>query len=273
MTLDPAATIVARVLERWPGISMPGAPVFAAQVDDEPHRCGAPDRAVECYLTRACAAGNSSAIQAFEAEFFAEVRACHARLRPQTLGLDELEQRIRERLFVNHAIASYSGKGDLRSWLRVLTTRMIVDHVRSSHPEVPLEDQLLPDLAEIGVDATIAKAELRAVIRIALRQAFAVLTDRQKLLVRNEVRGTALSAIATTYQVHLRSIQRWLRDAHEVFLAEFRRVLAERLRLTPGELSSVLTFARSQLLSGLGDLVHDSDTSESATRLDSVELR
>lgn len=225
-----------------------------SQQSDDAASSGAVDRAAELCLTRACAAGDCVAIRAFEAEFFTEVRACHARIRPHRLGLDELEQRIREKLFVKNAIASFSGKGDLRRWLRVLTTRLIFDHVRSVQPEVPLEDQLTAGLLESAADATLAKAQLRAEIRIALREAFAVLTDRQKLLLLSELRGTPLSAIAATYQVHVRSMQRWVRDAHDAFLAEFRGALARRLRVAPGELSSVLTFARSQLLSELGDL-------------------
>lgn len=219
---------------------------------------GAVDHAAELDLARACAAGDCAAIRAFETEFFAEVRACHARIRPRGLGLDELEQRIREKLFVNHAIARFSGRGDLRRWLRVLTTRTIFDHLRARQLEVPLEDQLAADLLDRAADASLAKAELRVEIRLALREALAVLTDRQKLVLLGELRGTPLSAIAATYRVHVRSMQRWVRDAHDAFLAEFRRALARRLQLAPGELSSVLAFARSQLLSGLGDLAPES---------------
>jgi RNA polymerase sigma-70 factor (ECF subfamily) len=255
------AAVVARVLERWPGLSAGAVPAegpldLGAPPSDAPEQVI--DRAAELYLAHACAAGDDAAIRAFEAEFFAEVRACHARIRPRSLGLDELEQRIREKLFVKNAIASFSGKGDLRRWLRVLTTRLIFDVVRVAHPEVPLEDQLLPDALATGADATLAKAQLRAEIRAALHDAFSALTDRQKLLVRSEVRGTPLAAIATTYQVNVRSIQRWVREAHDVLLVKFRGTLARRLRVAPGDLSSVLAFARSQLLSGLGELGRDS---------------
>jgi RNA polymerase sigma-70 factor, ECF subfamily len=255
--MDPSA-VVTRVLERWPGLAVPGVPAEVVPWTDSAAPADALDRAAELYLARACAAGDSAALRAFEAEFFAEVRACHARIGPRGLGLDELEQRVREKLFVNNAIVSFSGKGDLRRWLRVLTTRLIFDHGRASHPEVPLEDQLLPDALNDSADATLAKAQLRAEIRAALHQAFSALTDRQKLLVQSEIRGTPLSAIATTYRVNVRSIQRWVREAHDAFLTEFRGALAHRLRVAPGDLSSVLAFARSQLLSGLGDLGHDS---------------
>jgi RNA polymerase sigma-70 factor (ECF subfamily) len=258
MSLDQAATIVAPALVRLPEIAAPGVPASCSQVSEDAGTCSGGSRAAELELSRACAAGDGAAIRAFEAAFFGELRACHRRIQPQALDLDELAQRVREKLFVKRAISSYSGNGDLRRWLRVLTTRLIYDHMRSHHPEVPLEEELLPDARVLAVDASLAKSQLRAEIRMALRQAFAALTDRQQLLVRSEVRGTAPSAIAATYQVHLRSIQRWIREAHETFLAEFRRVLAQRLRLAPGELSSVLTFARSQLLSGLGALVDDS---------------
>jgi RNA polymerase sigma-70 factor (ECF subfamily) len=254
--MPPAPTaVVARALERWPGLAIHDGPAPPLADDREQ---GAIDRAAEFYLARGCAAGDSAAIRAFEAEFFAEVRACHARIRPRGLGVDELEQRIREKLFANKAISRFSGKGDLRRWLRVLTTRLIFDHVRSIHPAVPLEDQLLPDAVATTADATLAKAQLRAEIRIALREAFAAMTDRQQLLVQAEVRGTPLSALAATYQVNVRSIQRWVREAHDVLLTEFRGALGRRLRIAPGELSSVLAFARSQLRSGLGELAQES---------------
>ena len=255
MIADPRS-IVARARERWPGLS--ACEELAAEsppLDDS--ACAGIDRAAELYLTRACAAGDCAAIRAFEAEFFAEVRACHERIRPHSLGVDELEQRIREKLFANKAISRFSGKGDLRRWLRVLTTRLIFDHMRSSQSAVPLEDQLLPDSVASTADATLAKAQLRTEIRIALREAFAALTDRQQLLVQAEVRGTPLAALAATYQVNVRSIQRWVRDAHDALLAGFRGALGRRLRLAPGELSSVIAFARSQLRSGLGELVQD----------------
>lgn len=255
--LDRAA-IVTRVVERWPRLSAYAQ--RAGREDDPVVRDLAVDRAAELYLTRACAAGERAAIEAFEHEFFAEVRACHARIWPPGLGLDELEQRTREKLFVHGAISGFTGRGDLRRWLRVVATRLIVDHLRARRREVPLEDELLDGLIERGADTTLAKAQLRAAIRMALHEAFAALTDRQRLLLRSELRGTQLSAIATSYQVHLRSIQRWVREAHEAFLAEFRRALVERLRIAPTELSSMLAFAHSQLASGLRDLAHDAAT-------------
>ena len=252
MSADPTS-IVARALERWPDLAACSAHAAESLAPEN----GALDRGAELYLARACAAGDATAIRVFEAEFFAEVRACHARIRPHSLGVDELEQRVREKLFANKAISRYSGRGDLRRWLRVLATRMVFDHVRSIQPAVPLEDQLLPDAVASTADAALAKAQLRAEIRIALREAFAALPDRPKLLLQAEVRGTPLSALAETYQVNVRSIQRWVRDAHDALLAGFRGALGRRLRLAPGELSSVLAFARSQLLSALGDLPRD----------------
>jgi DNA-directed RNA polymerase specialized sigma24 family protein len=165
---------------------------------------------------------------------------------------------LREKLFVHKAIARYSGSGDLRRWVRVIATRAIYDHLRVHRPATELEDHLVPGLRELTADVTLAKAQLRAEIRQALGHAFAALTDRQKLLVQSELRGSALPALAASYRVHVRSIQRWVRDAHAQFLDQFRQSLAGQLRVAPGELSSVLGFARSQLLSALGDLGRES---------------
>src|ERR1700704_4083823 len=153
MSLDHAA-ILARALERWPGVTVAvdGAVVAGVAPGDDPAAQDAVDRAAELYLARTCAAGDTAAIRAFEAEFFAEVRACHARIRPRGLGVDELEQCVREKLFVKNAITSFSGKGDLRRWLRVLATRLIFDHGRVLRPEMALEDQLLPAALAAGAD-------------------------------------------------------------------------------------------------------------------------
>jgi RNA polymerase sigma-70 factor (ECF subfamily) len=258
MSPDQAA-VLTRVQERWPRLTgaTPGATTDLPPGDDRASH-EAIDRAAELYLARACAEGDTAAIAAFEAEFFAEVRICHARTQPRGLGLDELEQRIRDKLFVGRAIASFSGKGDLRRWLRVLTTRVIFDHARGRHFEVPLEDELLA-APQSSADAALAKLELRAEIGAALRQAMAIMTDRQKLLLLTEIRGTPLSGLATTYGVTMRSVRRWAADAHDAFLAAFRRALGARLRIASGELSSVLAFARSQLASGLVALALDGD--------------
>ncbi|HEX3479286.1 MAG TPA: hypothetical protein VHT91_29885 [Kofleriaceae bacterium] len=223
---------------------------------EDPHE----NREADIALARACASGDEAAIRTFEAAYLPEVKACRARLRGHALALDELEQRVREKLFVKGAIGHYSGKGSLRHWLRVVTARLVIDHVRELRPEIVLEEQLLNGLKDRGVEIAYAKAELQGEARAALRLALGALTDRQKLLLSSEARGVALSSLAAEHRVHVRSMQRWVREAHSVFLAEFRRVLAERLRVMPDEVSSMVRFVRSQLASGLGALVRDTAT-------------
>jgi RNA polymerase sigma-70 factor, ECF subfamily len=65
--------------------------------------------------------------------------------------VDELQQMLREKLFLPRAelppkIAEYSGRGDLRNWVRVVISRTLVDLARGRR-EVPVQDEVMVDLA------------------------------------------------------------------------------------------------------------------------------
>jgi len=49
------------------------------------------------------------------------------------------------------------------------------------------------------------------------------------------------------YGVSARTVEQWLTSAHRRILAETRRALADRLRLAPSELDSIMGLAQSEL--------------------------
>ncbi|MEM6993580.1 MAG: transcriptional regulator, partial [Myxococcota bacterium] len=92
-----------------------------------------PEEWTDRSLAAACAAGDSAAIDVFEARYGVEIEKGVAKLDAEPAAREELAQQIRERLFVGETpkLASYDGRGDLLHWLRVVVVRMRTDFARS----------------------------------------------------------------------------------------------------------------------------------------------
>src|SRR4051812_26013639 len=92
-------------------------------------------------LAAACAAGDASALAAFERDFLPQVPGYLTRLAKQPAFIDEVQQLLREKLFVAKKILEYSGQGPLGAWLRVVTVRLALDllRARGQRMETPLD--------------------------------------------------------------------------------------------------------------------------------------
>lgn len=241
----------------WPGIHVSDED-FARYVGG---RSNAPaERVAELYLACACANGDEAALRAFEAAYFAEVDFALRRLRNVAIDQSEARQLVRERLFLPDAsgarrIASWSGTGALRTWVRVLATRVLLDRLRQQPREVPLEDALLEAPSDqTDAELQLIKERFRPQLRAAMAEAIGRLDARQRLLLRCELEGRSLNDVARLYQVNLRSVQRWLCDARDALLAELRAAIEQRV---PDEADSLLRLMRSQIASSIAALAAD----------------
>ncbi len=82
----------------------------------------------------------------------------------------------------------------------------------------------------------------------AVEAAFALLDARSGNVLRlHFIEGLTPSAIAAMHRVSVRSVQRWIASAERELLANSRRILGDRLNLSPSELDSLLGLVRSQL--------------------------
>jgi RNA polymerase sigma-70 factor (ECF subfamily) len=239
----------------WPGVHVPFDEFerFAAE-----RPAALPDRTAELYLACACARGDEAALRAFEASYFDEVDRALARLRTSLIDAGEARQLVRERLFVGAGgaprIATWSGAGSLRAWLRVLATRVLLDRLaQSPRREVPIEEALLEaPLEDSDPELLLLKERCRPQLRAALGQALAALDARQKLLLRCELEGRSLGEVAALYGVHLRSAQRWLRDARDELLEALRRAFGDG---DTAQADSMIRLMRSQIASSIVSLV------------------
>ncbi|MBK6920303.1 MAG: sigma-70 family RNA polymerase sigma factor [Deltaproteobacteria bacterium] len=254
-------TIVAHARARWPELVLSDAAFvahLAARMADEPSVVEQVGHVVaaDLWLACACDRGDSRAIAAFEAAYAAELRAALRRLRDHALLPDDFMQALRHRLFVGDgetgpAIARYSGHGNLGAWVRVTAMRMALNATRNKpRPDRPAADADIFELEPSPDDPELD--HLKHTYRDAFRQAFletvAQLEAADRTLLRQSVvHGLTVRELARMHGVHHATIARRIAAARDELVAGTRRVLGERLAVSPRELDSIMMLIRSRL--------------------------
>jgi RNA polymerase sigma-70 factor (ECF subfamily) len=247
----------------FPGVELP-AGAFVEHLADRLDPDADPRPAIaslhlsDLYLTCACARGQPGSITAFERTFAAELQRAFTGGKARGLDADDLRQHLRERLFVERdgqpaRIASYTGEGPLRAWVRVAATRLRIDSERRRwelQTDLPSEHRMgsLAAAAADDVELAYLKADVRQAFARAFEGATASLSPRERNLLRlNLVHGVSGTALATMYGVHRATAKRWLADAREVLMGRTKEHLQRELGLDATELRSAMDLARSRL--------------------------
>jgi RNA polymerase sigma-70 factor, ECF subfamily len=211
-------------------------------------------RASELYLACACALGDPKAIAVFEQLYFDQVESVGARFQNKGLRSDDVRQNVRERLFLgtNQAppgIATYSGEGELRAWVRVVATRVALNLTRGPDREQADEALLLqlPDIAddpELGFMKRLYRGEFDK----SVTEAITTLSYRERNLLRLIlVDHRSTIAVGTLYGVHRTTVKRWFEEMQTRLLAAIRASMKRRLRVSGSELESILRLVESGL--------------------------
>jgi RNA polymerase sigma-70 factor (ECF subfamily) len=236
----------------------------------------------DIYLAAGCAAGDASAIGAFDRNFMREVDIALARMRIGPPRSNDVKQLVRQRLFVGPPgqpgkIAEYAGRGDLRRWVRAVAVRTCLNDLRKGKNEILTDDdQLIAQQAIPGDDPEIEymKRTYADQFRTAFAEALANLGAREQTLLRyHHVDGLNIDEIGAIYRVHRVTAFRWLEKAKDQLVKATLDTLRARLKLTPTELDSVLRMIRSQVhLSLVRHLGGPNDKVEDPEELDGSEL-
>jgi RNA polymerase sigma-70 factor (ECF subfamily) len=209
----------------------------------------------DLYLACACVRGQPRAIEAFMASYGVELEAAVQRMPEGAVTPADLHQALREKLFTGAVpkISDYSGRGSLRSWVRVTALRMRIDAERSrkARREVHEGDAhvlaALPD-ARDNPELLHMRVHYRDAFERALAEAFASLSPKQRNLLRHKlVNQLRHDQIAELYRVHQRTIKRWLADARQLLLEETRKAMGTLLGIHSAEVDSVMRFLQSDL--------------------------
>jgi RNA polymerase sigma-70 factor, ECF subfamily len=259
MTERDLAPLIRRGERRWPGVKVDAAALAAHVRRLLP--AGAPLaaslealHAEDLYLACGCAAADDKALQAFEAEFLPQVADYVGQIDRDPVFVDEVRQRLRERLFVpaepggRSRICEYTGRGALGAWLRVVAVRVALNLRRRAKTTVSADDE--PALRSPAPDPEVdyLKTRYGEEFRAAFRATLDTLSrDERNLLKLHYIDGLNIDEIGIAYHVHRATVARWLAAARERILEETRRQLAERLDAGSQDVDSVLALVRSQL--------------------------
>jgi RNA polymerase sigma-70 factor (ECF subfamily) len=219
-------------------------------------------RTADLYLACACARGDPAAVLVFDARFGPAIRAALGRMRLHTGVTDEALQVLRTRLFVGDGevaskIADYSGRGDLASWARAVALRIALRLTRRPKGEV-VADTTLAALPTPGGDLELEflKKTYAAEFDVAVREAFAALEVRERLLLREYFgHGLTVNEIGDLHRVGKSTAARWVSAAREALVQGTRDQLMKRLSVGKPEVASILRLIESQLASKVADLV------------------
>jgi RNA polymerase sigma-70 factor (ECF subfamily) len=245
----------------WPEVEVP-AGVFASYVQK---RVPAGERAdvyvrqmrtSDLYLACACARGDQRAMELFERHCLSVVDAALSRM----IGMDgdtvdEVKQQLRRRLLVAEdgppGIVLFSGKGQLRRWLRVLAVRQALKlrgrtpREESSTGDSRLERALLP-AGDPHLDYV--KRLYQHEFATAIAHALPTLSRREQTVLRQSfVDGLTIDELGRFYRVHRATAARWVTGAQSRLSAATRLILKRRLNMNGAELSSILRLIRSGL--------------------------
>jgi RNA polymerase sigma-70 factor (ECF subfamily) len=241
----------------WPALEVPADQfeVFLAERIDEGH--GLSELVVaDLYLACACQLRVSGAIAAFESYCKTAVDGAIARIGGAGAVADEARQIVRDLLFVGKdgsgAISSYSGRGSLRGWVRIVTVREALRLVRKASKDVAVDDEVMFDaLAPTARDdpkLEYLKTRYREQFRSSFRQAVADLPRRERTALKMSVLdGLSIDEIGTTFRVHRSTAARWLTRAREVLLDATRAHMMKELDITETDVDSVIRLIQSNL--------------------------
>lgn len=266
-----AAHAEARTL--WPEIELP-FDTYRAHVNQRVPPETSPEFGDPClidlYLACACARGQPEAIAVFEREHMPRVAAATGRITAGKSPADETKQVVREILFVGSqdrapAIAEYSGRGALRSWVRVVAVREAMRLARrqgGKGVEVQVEEERLFDFfaPKSDPESSYIKDKAVADFRTALLETIAELPRRQRTVLRLSVLdGLSIDEIAPIYEVHRATVARWLERARDAIFQGTRQRLRKQLDLGNSEVDSLIRVARSRIDVTLGNALDTSD--------------
>jgi RNA polymerase sigma-70 factor (ECF subfamily) len=198
-------------------------------------------------LAFACAQGDNAALRVLENDHLARMAdILPARYRTEA---SEVAQVLRDRLLVQSKIGDFTGRGDLRAWLRVAGVRVALNLERRKRREVVLpEEHALEDRAAVDLELAHLKRRYRTEFKEAFTAALAALEPRSRNLLRQHyLDGLTMDAVAALYRVHRITVVRWMNEARSRLGEATRRELIARLRVDKRELDSIMRLIESQI--------------------------
>lgn len=250
-------TLVERGRRAWPELPLDPAEFVGHLAEKLPGDASASKltsvHAEDLWLACACFRELPGAREALEARYFAEVDAAASRLRGK-VNADEIRQQVRVVLFFGRdgqraRIGDYSGRGDLRHWIRAAAARTALNAVPARQQTFLEDDEIarLPmpsDSPEIEVMKTRYGAEFKQALRDAMGR---LSPEHQNMLRLFYLDDLTCAQIGKLHQTSAATVSRRMAEARSHLLDDVRKVLMDRLSVGRDEVNSILRFIGSRM--------------------------
>jgi RNA polymerase sigma-70 factor (ECF subfamily) len=240
-----------RARSQWTGVSVSES-IIRRHVEEKLRDAAGPIRLPELVLACACAARDAAAIGHFEGLYFGEVDAAVRRFDALPVTREDVQQRMRERLYLHDppGIAGYSGAGSLRAWLRAATLHLLINIATRETRERPTEELFFDAVVDAAADleAAYLKEACREEFEEAFTRALARLDGRERLVLRYAFAdGQGVDDIGGIFGVHRATAARWVAKARDKLVLGTRRELMATLCIGEGDAASIVRAALSRM--------------------------
>jgi RNA polymerase sigma-70 factor, ECF subfamily len=214
----------------------------------------------DLYLAYACAQGSGAAITAFLDTYGAVAESVRSRFGARAPTQSELRADLQNHLFVARdnglvRILGFGGQSELKSWLRVVVTRLLLNRLETQKPEDELDERLIDGL-ELGArnpEYQLQREQSRELFRASFSEAVAALPARDRKLLRMSfAEGLTIDDIGALYGLHRATAFRHVQQASERLSDELQRRLQKHLNLTDSEYDRWCASIRNSLDLSLG---------------------
>jgi RNA polymerase sigma-70 factor (ECF subfamily) len=261
--VDPAldqeiVTLYERALGTWSGIARVARERFASEVAQRlgdkaqaPVVAGLHD---DIYIAIAAGDGDDAAVRACDAIMGRELDYTAMRLRATPTQADDVRSELRRLLFTSEherpaALATFTGRGDLRGYVRVMAARALARRMQRERREEELDSGVL-ELLDPALDPEVAvlREHYKDVVEAAFTSALAELSPRARAVLRYHlVDGWTIDQLGARYGTHRATASRWLTAAREELRAGIRKRLAAQLLVSESQVDSIVALVTSRI--------------------------
>jgi RNA polymerase sigma-70 factor, ECF subfamily len=219
--------------------------------------------AEDLYLACACLAGTAGAMERFTDEHRAALAMFVAPVVRVPHAIDELVDALLTEILMGSAggaprLATYAGRGPLRTWLRMIAVRRSLNESRDGERHARLEHRLFAEATNATNDpeVTFIKERYGADFQAAFRDAIAAMPAADRALLRLHYgQELGLGELAAMHGWSKATASRRVAAARELLLDAACALLRHRLGVDRAELESLFRVVRSQLEVSLGGLL------------------
>ncbi len=255
------ASALESVHQQWPGLGL-SDDVMVAALGQRLGGAGTlqalePLVLPDLVLASACCEGDPRALQVFEREVLPRVRKSVARLNSEPEFIDEVLQKVRERLLLREGkaeprLTQYAGRGPLVHWLRAAAVRTALNlHKQRAVSRAGTTSlrhaEQAPSVS--APESQLHKRQLRSAFKVAFQAALDTLTAEERELLRlSAIEGLSIDKLQARMGQHRSTMSRQLLKIREQLFARTRRQLIQQLGLVSrGEVRNVAGFVNSEL--------------------------